>query len=45
LKHAGLNPTRRQFKATAENFWRVTPSGDNPYANGDAQGEGDRQGA
>ncbi|MDX3555323.1 hypothetical protein PV729_26755 [Streptomyces europaeiscabiei] len=31
LKHTGLNPTHRQFKATAETFWRVTPTGDNPY--------------
>jgi hypothetical protein len=31
LKHTGLNPTHRQFKATAETFWRVTPAEGNPY--------------
>ncbi|WP_369223381.1 hypothetical protein AB5J52_20650 [Streptomyces sp. R39] len=37
LKHTGRNPTHRQFKATAENFWRVTPAEDNPYRASDAQ--------
>ncbi|MBW8795962.1 MAG: hypothetical protein JF597_20915 [Streptomyces sp.] len=32
LKHTGLNPTHRQFKAVAETFWRVTPAHGNPYA-------------
>lgn len=38
LKHTGLNPTHRQYKATAETFWRVTPTGDNPYRERDDQG-------
>ncbi|NGO48299.1 DUF7848 domain-containing protein [Streptomyces ureilyticus] len=36
LKHTGLNPTHRQYKAMAETFWRVTPTGDNPYREHDA---------
>jgi hypothetical protein len=39
LKHTGSNPTHRQFKASAETFWRVTPTGDNPYREVDAQHE------
>jgi hypothetical protein len=39
IRHTGLNPTHRQFKATAETLWRVTPTGDNPYRESDAQGE------
>ncbi|MFJ9708161.1 hypothetical protein [Streptomyces sp. NPDC101234] len=35
LKHTGLNPTHRQFKATAGTFWRVTPANGNPYAERD----------
>ncbi|WP_159049423.1 hypothetical protein [Streptomyces sp. NRRL WC-3618] len=38
LKHTGLNPTHRQFKAMAETFWRVTPAEGNPYRESDAQG-------
>jgi hypothetical protein len=38
LKHTGLNPTHRQYKATAETFWRVTPAKGNPYRELDAQG-------
>ena len=38
LKHTGLNPTHRQFKAMAETFWRVTPAEGNPYGELDAQG-------
>uniref|UniRef100_UPI00404014A9 DUF7848 domain-containing protein n=1 Tax=Streptomyces sp. TG1A-60 TaxID=3129111 RepID=UPI00404014A9 len=38
LKHTGLHPTHRQFKATAETFWRVTPAEGNPYREHDAQG-------
>ncbi|MFK0285018.1 hypothetical protein ACIQVL_31760 [Streptomyces sp. NPDC090499] len=39
LKHTGLNPMHRQFKAVAETFWRVTPAYGNPYAGrGPAQG-------
>lgn len=38
LKHTGLNPTHRQYKAVAETFWCVTPTGDNPYRESDAQG-------
>jgi hypothetical protein len=37
LKHTGLNPDHRQFKATAETFWTVTPTKGNPYH--DAQHE------
>ncbi|WP_371575691.1 hypothetical protein [Streptomyces sp. NBC_01314] len=37
LKHTGLNPGHRQFKARAETFWRVTPAGDNPYREKEAQ--------
>lgn len=38
LKHTGLNPTHRRYKATAETFWRVTPADGNPYRESDAQG-------
>jgi len=38
LKHTGLNPAHRQFKAMAETFWRVTPGEGNPYRELDAQG-------
>ncbi|WP_431044803.1 hypothetical protein ACQUSR_24695 [Streptomyces sp. P1-3] len=38
LKHTGRNPGHRQFKATAETFWRVTPAPGNPYREIDAQG-------
>lgn len=38
LKHTGLHPTHRQFKATTETFWRVTPAEGNPYAESDDQG-------
>jgi hypothetical protein len=38
LKHTGLNTTHRQFKATLETFWCVTPTGDNPYRENDVQG-------
>ncbi|MGW3949647.1 DUF7848 domain-containing protein [Streptomyces sp. NPDC004752] len=38
LKHTGLNPTHRQFKATTETFWRVTPADGNPYRKSNAQG-------
>ena len=34
LKHTGLSPTHRQFKATAGTFWRVTPADGNPYREG-----------
>ncbi|MBW8738401.1 MAG: hypothetical protein JF621_15185 [Streptomyces turgidiscabies] len=37
LKHTGLNPTHRQFKAMVETFWRVTPAEGNPYRESDAQ--------
>ena len=37
LKHTGLNPSHRRFKAVAETFWRVTPAGGNPYCEGEAQ--------
>ncbi|WP_455680093.1 DUF7848 domain-containing protein [Streptomyces prunicolor] len=36
LKHTGLNPSHRQFKATIESFWRVTPAPGNPYRAGDS---------
>jgi hypothetical protein len=38
LKHTGRNPAHRQFKATAEAFWRVTPAEGNPYRESDAPG-------
>ncbi|MGW1491669.1 DUF7848 domain-containing protein [Streptomyces sp. NPDC002402] len=38
LKHTGLNPEHRQFKATAETFWAVRPAGGNPHRESDAQG-------
>jgi hypothetical protein len=38
LKHTGRNPEHRQFKATMEGFWRVTPAEGNPYRERDAQG-------
>ncbi|WP_266503532.1 hypothetical protein [Streptomyces sp. NBC_00878] len=31
LKHTGLNPDHRRFKATAQTFWHVTPAENNPY--------------
>jgi hypothetical protein len=31
LKHTGLNPTHRQYAATVQTYWRVTPAGGNPY--------------
>ncbi|MFF7980129.1 hypothetical protein ACFZDK_13510 [Streptomyces sp. NPDC007901] len=37
LKHTGLNPAHRQFKAVAETFWRVTPAEGNPYAETDSR--------
>lgn len=38
LKHTGLNPTHRQYKAMVETYWRVTPAEGNPYRGSDAQG-------
>ncbi len=38
LKHTGLNPSHRQFKAMVETYWRVTPAEGNPYRELDAQG-------
>lgn len=40
LKHTGLNPTHRQFKAVAETFWRASPMPGNPYFEGEAMGKG-----
>jgi len=37
LKHTGLNPDHRQFRATTETFWRVTPTEGNPYRQKDTQ--------
>jgi hypothetical protein len=37
LKHTGLNPDHRQFKATVETFWRVCPAEGNPYREKEAQ--------
>jgi len=37
LKHTGLNPTHRQFAATVQTYWRVTPADGNPYQEIDAQ--------
>ncbi|MER6625415.1 hypothetical protein [Streptomyces sp. NPDC000931] len=31
LKHTGLNPAHRQYKAMVETYWRVTPAEGNPY--------------
>ncbi|MFB7086774.1 hypothetical protein [Streptomyces sp. NPDC056296] len=31
LKHTGLNPSHRQYKAMVETYWRVTPAPGNPY--------------
>lgn len=31
LKHTGLNPDHRRFKARLETFWCVTPAEGNPY--------------
>lgn len=38
LKHTGLNPAHRQFTATAETFWCVTPTDGNPHRESDARG-------
>ncbi|WP_171114654.1 MULTISPECIES: hypothetical protein [unclassified Streptomyces] len=38
LKHSGLNPSHRQYKAMVETYWRVTPAEGNPYRELDAQG-------
>ncbi len=38
LKHTGLHPTHRQYQATAETFWRVTPAEGNPYRESATQG-------
>ncbi|MDX3569477.1 hypothetical protein [Streptomyces sp. ID05-47C] len=36
LKHTGLNPSHRRYKAVAETFWRVTPARGNPYQESEA---------
>jgi hypothetical protein len=36
LKHTGLNPTHREYKATVETYWRVAPE-DNPYRESSAR--------
>ncbi|WP_149547718.1 hypothetical protein [Streptomyces marokkonensis] len=38
LKHTGLNPAHRQYKAMVETYWRVAPAEGNPYRELDAQG-------
>ncbi|MEU3896879.1 hypothetical protein [Streptomyces sp. NPDC045251] len=38
LKHTGLNPSHRQYKAMIETYWRVTPAEGNPYRESDIQG-------
>lgn len=38
LKHTGLNPAHRQYKAMVETYWRVTPTEGNPYRGLGAQG-------
>ncbi|MFI1398493.1 hypothetical protein [Streptomyces sp. NPDC020681] len=38
LKHTGLHPTHRQFKAATEYFWRVDPAPGNPYLAAEGQG-------
>jgi hypothetical protein len=37
LRHTGLNPAHRQFKAMVETYWQVTPAEGNPYRELDAQ--------
>ena len=37
LKHTGLNPDHRRFRATTETFWRVSPAEGNPYREKEAQ--------
>ncbi|UUU34414.1 hypothetical protein JIX56_33765 [Streptomyces sp. CA-210063] len=37
LKHTGMNPDHRRFKAKAETFWRVSPAEGNPYCEKAAQ--------
>lgn len=37
IKHTGLNPTHRQYKAMVETYWRVTPAEGNPYREIDGQ--------
>ncbi|MFI8093231.1 hypothetical protein ACIF9R_33790 [Streptomyces sp. NPDC086080] len=37
LKHTGLNPHHRQYKAMVETYWRVAPAVGNPYREIDAQ--------
>jgi hypothetical protein len=44
IKHTGLNPTHRQFKAMTETYWSVTPAEGNPYRESDAA-QGAMQGA
>ncbi|AVZ73986.1 hypothetical protein SLUN_19260 [Streptomyces lunaelactis] len=38
LKHTGLHPTHRQFKAVTECFWRVDPAPSNPYRETESRG-------
>ncbi|MFD4262186.1 hypothetical protein ACFWR9_32305 [Streptomyces sp. NPDC058534] len=38
LKHTGLNPSHRQYKAMVETYWRVTPAETNPHRERDAEG-------
>lgn len=37
LKHTGLIPGHRRFKAKAETFWCVSPAEGNPYRETDGQ--------
>ncbi|QHA04617.1 hypothetical protein GQF42_16130 [Streptomyces broussonetiae] len=32
LKHTGLNPTHRTYRAIITSFWRVSPTEGNPYS-------------
>ncbi|MDT6984801.1 hypothetical protein ACFSUJ_24015 [Streptomyces lusitanus] len=36
LKHTGLNPAHRQYKAMVETYWRVTPAEGNTHRERDA---------
>lgn len=38
LKHTGLHPAHRQYKATVETYWRTMPAEGNPYRELDAHG-------
>lgn len=41
LEHTGRHPTHRTFRAAQVTYWRVTPTGANPYAKEAPRGDGD----